>query len=489
MLFVAVTADRPGQHHILTNAQRRLSIRHEAQATLKDAHAALLTVLVVDHGTQQAGPQRQTHRRHFAGDRAWQDQRLFPGVDQLLDFRVNKAVGDHFLIAFVVQQRFYALQRQVGFTMGTHDQTRLYWRIRNVVVAINASHFFDQIFFDLHVETPARGDCLPFTLTYRHFAAEALQNVGDLRVIDMVANQAIQFATTQGNGGAFWQGLFVCHVDHRAGFTAAEVDQQTRGTLQRFILQRRIDAALIAMRGIGVQAMTARAAGNGQRAEERAFQQHVLGFVVNAGVFPAEDPAHRQRFVMVSNNQGVTVELRFRAIEQHQGFTLFRHAHHDPAFDTVAVKGVHRLAQLKQDIVSHVNHRVDGADPAAAQLLFHPQRGRRFDVDAFHHAAQIARARLRRVNLNRQHVVNGRGNRRNFRRVQRRFVQHSDIARHTDDTQAVGTVWRDADFDSVIVKLEVFTNISADRRIRRQFDDTAMVVGNTQLGERAQHPF
>ncbi|SAV60644.1 Uncharacterised protein [Klebsiella pneumoniae] len=237
-----------------------------------------------------------------------------------------------------------------------------------------------------------------------------------------------------------------------------------------------------------MQAMTARAAGNGQRAEERAFQQHVLGFVVNAGVFPAEDPPHRQRFVMVCNDQRVAVELCFRAIEQDQGFPFFRHAHHDPAFNTVAVKGVHRLAQLKQHIVGHVNHRVDGADPAAAQLLFHPQRRRRFDVDTFHHAPQIARASLRRVNLNRQHVVNRRGNRRDFRRVQRRFVQDSDIARHANDAQAVGAVWRDADFDGVIVKLEVFANIGADGRICRQLDDTAMVVGNTQLGEGAQHP-
>ena len=204
MLFVAVAADRPGQHHILTNAQRRIGVRHKAQAALKDAHPALLTVLVVDYGAQQAGPQRQAHRRHFAGDRAWQDQRLFPGVDQLLDFRVDEAVGDHFLIAFVVQQRFHALQRQVRFAVGSHDQTRLHRLVRNVVVAVNASHFFNQIFFDLHVETPARRNRLPFALANRHFAAEALQNVGDLRVSDMVANQAIQLAATQRNGGACW---------------------------------------------------------------------------------------------------------------------------------------------------------------------------------------------------------------------------------------------------------------------------------------------
>ncbi|SAJ84373.1 Uncharacterised protein [Klebsiella aerogenes] len=305
----------------------------------------------------------------------------------------------------------------------------------------------------------------------------------------MMANQAIQLAAAQGDGGAFWQRLFVGYIDNRAGFTAAQVDQQTGRTLQRFILQSWIDAALVAMGCIGVQAMTARATGDRQRAEERAFQQHVLGFIVNAGVFAAEDTTHRQRFLMVSNNQRIAIELSFRAVQQHQRFALFRHPHHDTAVNAVAVKGVHRLAQFKQHVVGHVNHRINRTDTAAAQFFFHPQRGRRFDVDAFHHAAQITRARLRRLNLNRQHVVNGRGNRSDFRRVQRRFVQHSDIARHADDTQAVGAVWRNADFDGIVVKLEVFANVGTNRRIGRQFDDTAMIVGNTQLGERAQHPF
>ena len=61
-------------------------------------------------------------------------------MDHLLHFRINEAVGDHFLIAFVVEQRFHALER--------------------------------------------------------HFAAETTQNISYLLIGNMMADQAIQFAAT-----------------------------------------------------------------------------------------------------------------------------------------------------------------------------------------------------------------------------------------------------------------------------------------------------
>ena len=114
----------------------------------------MLAILVVNDSAQQARPQGQTHRGHFAGNWAWQDQRFLTRVDQLLQLWINKAVGDHFLIAFVVQHGFYTLQGQVGFTVGAHHQTCLHRLVRDVVVAINTGHFFHQIFFNFHVETP-----------------------------------------------------------------------------------------------------------------------------------------------------------------------------------------------------------------------------------------------------------------------------------------------------------------------------------------------
>ena len=249
----------------------------------------------------------------------------------------------------------------------------------------------------------------------------------------MVANQAIQLAAAQGDGRTLRQGRFVGDVDNRARFAAADVDQQAGRTFHRFVLQRRVNAALVAMRGIGMQAVTACATGDGEWAEERAFQQDVLRLVVDARMLATEDTAHCQRFAVVSNYQGIGVQFRFAAVQQNQGFALFRHAHNDAAVDTIFIERVHWLAQLQQNVVGHVDHGVDRANTAAAQLLFHPQRGWRFHVDAFHHATEVARASIRSVNLNRQHVTDGRFNRRDFRRIQFSLVQHGHVARHADD--------------------------------------------------------
>ncbi|MNP22732.1 hypothetical protein D3C76_1154160 [compost metagenome] len=151
-------------------------------------------------------------------------------------------------------------------------------------------------------------------------------------------------------------------------------------------------------------------------------------------MFAAKDAAHRQRFAVVGNHQSVGVQFGFAAVQQDQGFALFRHAHHDPAFDTIFIERVHRLTQFQQDIVGHVNHRIDRTDAAATQLLFHPQRGWRLDVDPLHHTAQVARTGVCGFNLNRQRVADGRGNWRDFWRVQFGLVQYRHVAGHADDT-------------------------------------------------------
>ena len=350
-----------------------------------------------------------------------------------MQLRINEAVGDHFLVAFVVQHGFHTLQRQIGLAMAAHHQTRLHRLVRDVVVAVNAGHFFHQIFLDLHVKTPGRRNGFPLVLTLSNFAAQTRQNVGYLRIGNVVTNQTIQFAAAQGNGRTLRQRRFVGHINYRTRFAAADVDQEASRTLHRFVLQRRIHATLVAVRSISVQTVTACAAGDGERAEERAFQQDVLRLVVNARVLAAEDPAHRQRFVVIGNHQGVSVQFRFAAVQQNQGFALFRHAHDDPTFDTIFIKGVHWLAQLQQNIVGDVDDCIDRTDTAATQFLFHPQRGWRFNVNTFHHTTEVAWAGLRRVYLYRQHVTDGCLNRNDLRHVQFSLVQHGHVAGHTDD--------------------------------------------------------
>ncbi|MNV44129.1 hypothetical protein D3C71_1358780 [compost metagenome] len=156
--------------------------------------------------------------------------------------------------------------------------------------------------------------------------------------------------------------------------------------------------------------------------------------VVNTGVLTTEDAAHCQRFRVVSNNQRIGVKLSFAAVEQNQGFTLFRHTHHDPAFDTIFIECVHRLTQFEQHVVGHVDNRIDRTNPATTQFFFQPQRGWRFNVDAFHHTTKVAWAGISGFNLNRQRVADSCRNRYDLRCVKFDLVQHRYVARYTDDT-------------------------------------------------------
>ncbi len=183
-----------------------------------------------------------------------------------------------------------------------------------------------------------------------------------------------------------------------------------------------------------MQAMTTSTTGDRQRAEESAFQQDVLRFVIHARVFATKDAAHRQRLVVVGDDQSVSIQLRFSAIKQYQRFALFRHPHHNAAFNAIFIESVHRLAQFEQYIVGDVNNCIDRTDPATTQFFFHPQRSWRFNVNAFYHTAKITRAGFRRFDCNRQRVVDGRTNRNDFRFNQRQLIQHGNVTRNTNDT-------------------------------------------------------
>jgi hypothetical protein len=75
---------------------------------------------------------------------------------------------------------------------------------------------------------------------FGYFTAQTFQNVGHLRIGNVVTNQAIQLAAAQGDGRTLRQRRFVGDVDNRARFAAADVDQQAGRTLHRFVLQRRV---------------------------------------------------------------------------------------------------------------------------------------------------------------------------------------------------------------------------------------------------------
>ncbi|MNI94148.1 hypothetical protein D3C73_1522000 [compost metagenome] len=94
------------------------------------------------------------------------------------------------------QHGLHALQGQIRFAMLGHDQVSADRHVRNVVVAVNTRHFFHQVFFDFHIETPARRNRQPVIALLGHLATQTTQNVTDLLAWHHMANQAIELFTT-----------------------------------------------------------------------------------------------------------------------------------------------------------------------------------------------------------------------------------------------------------------------------------------------------
>ncbi|MNG98724.1 hypothetical protein D3C81_841430 [compost metagenome] len=157
-------------------------------------------------------------------------------MQQGLHFRINEAVGDRFLETVIDQQSFHAFQRQIGFAVLGHDQIGTDRHVRNIVVAINARDFFNQVFFDFHIETPARRHRQPVIALLCHLTTQTAQNIAHLLAWYHMTNQTIQFFTAQRNSGALRQFAFGGNINNRACLAAADINQQAGSALHRLVL-------------------------------------------------------------------------------------------------------------------------------------------------------------------------------------------------------------------------------------------------------------
>ena len=84
-------------------------------------------------------------------------------------------------------------------------------------------------------------------------------------------------------------------------------------------------------------------------------------------------------------------------------------------------------------------------------------------------------------------AVEGAGERLRRRRLELAEPRRREIARDAGDARRVGTVRRQRDVDDGIVEPGVARVGDADRRVVGQIDDAVVIVGEFELGRRAQH--
>ncbi|MNV09558.1 hypothetical protein D3C71_1000550 [compost metagenome] len=391
----AATANHTGQHRLLLQA---FELTNETQTAFEQTYAILLTVQVVLKRLDQTRPQRRTHGRHVVGNRVGQQQRLNTRIKQLELFRIDEAVGDRFLITTGDQQAAQFRQVATGFSLGLRRQTRLRVTNRQAVVAVEASQFFDQVDFQTDIEAMAWHFYAPLTCPVgSNGQAQSTEQTLYFSRIHFHAQHLGDALSAQSDRRDRRQVLFADGFDDRAGFASGDFQQQASGALHGFTGQLPIHATLVAMRGVGVQAVGTSLASNGDLIEERAFQEDIASSRgVDAAVLATHDAGNGQCAGVVGDDQRIATQADFLTVEQDQLLAFFGHAHADAAIDFGKIESVQWLTQFEHHVVGDVDGSIDAAHVGTTQTLDHPQRCWLGQVNVTDYATQVTRARSRR---------------------------------------------------------------------------------------------
>ena len=189
--------------------------------------------------------------------------------------------------------------------------------------------------------------------------AESLEDAPHFRVGNRSTDNAARPRRTEVHGLARGDlGRQFGDLD-RAGHAASTREQQLSRTLDRTLLQRRIDATLEALRCVRDEPVATATSGDCVGPEERDFEQHVGRAGIDARVIAAHDARQRQRLHVIGNDHHGLVERHVATVEQAQRLAGARAAHDDAALELAQVIGVHRLAELEHHVVGHVDDCAD----------------------------------------------------------------------------------------------------------------------------------
>ena len=200
-------------------------------------------------------------------------------------------------------------------------------------------------------------------------------------------------------------------------------------------------------------------------------------------------PASDSGAGLVGDHAHGVVERVGLAVERGQGLAGAGAAHREMAAHLGGVEHVQRPAAIESDEIGDVDQRIDRPQADGGEAALQPWR-RRPVVDAADQPQRKAAAERRRgAEVERRRA---RGREGALHRLDRRVLERADVgggevARDAVHAGAVGAVGRQVDLDHRIVEAGPARVACADRRIVRQLDDAVVIVGQLQLGFRAQH--
>ena len=250
-----------------------------------------------------------------------------------------------------------------------------------------------------------------------------------------------------------------------------------------------IDAALEAVARVGIDGELAPGLRDVDLVPQRRFDQHVGSGLRAAGGLAAHDAGERFDALLVGDHAHALIERVGLAVERQQRLAVAGAPDGEMAMHLGGVEHMQRAAAVVGDEVGDVDQRVDRAQADGGEPLLQPV-GRGAVLDALDQAQAEGRTeRGRGAEIERDL---DRAGERALDRLGRAVLEGTDgggaeIARDAVDPGTIRPVGREIDLDHRIAQRRPFGVRLSDRRIGGQFDDAVVIVGNHQLGRRAQH--
>ena len=144
-------------------------------------------------------------------------------------------------------------------------------------------------------------------------------------------------------------------------------------------------------------------------------------------------------------------------------------------------------AQLEHHVVGNIHQSGHAALAAARQAVHHPLRRLGLRVEIAYHATGKTATQVRRANRHLDGVGIAKRHRREIGLHQRRTGKRCHFAGHAVNAQAMRQIGRELEGEQRVVQIQVVPNALTQGRVWRQFQQTAVVIGELQFFGRTQH--
>ena len=479
----------------LLQRQFLAGLRPVQPSDLEQRHA-LAIAPVRAQGFQQAGQQRLPQELPLLTDRIGQanvilgHRRRPLGAGAVDAVQAGQGIGEDFGQAAAdqdvagllqaLQVRLRALRRQ-----HVADQRR-----RDLIIAVDAGDFLDQVGGFGHVEAVARhGDFqagIAVLVMRRTAKLQRRQNTCHIGGAECHAQDARDLRGAQRDGLAAWRRR-VGIGDFGVQGAAAQGLHEPGGAQQGGDRQVGVHPAAEALRRFAVQAQLLGGAADVDEIEIRRLQKDVPRALGHLGRRAAHDTGQGNGAGVIGDQQHVGTQLTLDAVQGLQRFARLRPPHHDAALQRLVVESMQGLARFEHDVIGDVHDVVDRALAGVLQTSLHPRRGR-LDGDVLDQRSRVAGAQVR-VGTGHGAVCGGGG--KGAGGITGRPAapglagEGGDFPRQADDTVGARQVGRQFDLQNGIAQ-RVLQRLP-HRQIGVENEHAGVIVGQAQFPFRAHH--